>query len=96
MTPQELLKIAQHHCQAILAIIDQLTENKFTQRRRVAMADAGARRSQLSIRRDWWDLGSMFRRPRSKTARASVVGMPPRRFGQERFVPLSGPMDRGP
>ena len=29
----------------------------------------GARRSQLSIRREWWDLGSMFRRPRSKTAR---------------------------
>src|SRR5262249_54435642 len=26
--PQELLKIAQHHCQAILTIIDQLTENK--------------------------------------------------------------------
>jgi hypothetical protein len=26
--PQELLKTAQHHCQAILAIIDQLTENK--------------------------------------------------------------------
>ena len=24
--PQELLKIAQHHCQAILTIIDQLTE----------------------------------------------------------------------
>jgi hypothetical protein len=56
----------------------------------------GARRSQLSIRRDWWDLGSMFRRPRSKTARASVVGMLPRRVGQGRFVPLSGPMDRGP
>jgi hypothetical protein len=26
--PQELLNIAQHHCQAILTIIDQLTENK--------------------------------------------------------------------
>jgi N-acetylmuramic acid 6-phosphate (MurNAc-6-P) etherase len=26
--PQELLKIAQHHCQAILTIIDQLTEKK--------------------------------------------------------------------
>ena len=26
--PQELLKIAQHHCQAIVTIIDQLTENK--------------------------------------------------------------------
>jgi hypothetical protein len=26
--PQDLLKIAQHHCQSILTIIDQLTENK--------------------------------------------------------------------
>jgi hypothetical protein len=26
--PQELLKIAQHHCQAILTIIDQFTEKK--------------------------------------------------------------------
>ena len=26
--PQELLKIAQHHCQAIQTIVDRLTENK--------------------------------------------------------------------
>jgi hypothetical protein len=61
--PQELLNTAQHHCQAIQTIIDQLTEIKsntelrllsqrlqrlaFTQRRGVAMVDAASRKPRL-------------------------------------------------
>jgi len=59
--PQELLNTAQHHCQAIQTIINQLTEIKsntelrllsqrlqrFTQRRGVAVIDADQRKPRL-------------------------------------------------
>jgi hypothetical protein len=62
--PQELLNTAQHHCQAIQTIIDQLTEIKSStelrlcrkgfsaslSRRGVAMIDADQRKPRLLFR----------------------------------------------